>query len=1089
MNMELASLAAEVGINFDKAQHLIVYDGEWKNNVPALDKAHEGKGSLISSIAPNGTRTVTFKTLKGGGDKRSWSDKKEYSHDPAEAQRRIQKAQAKRAAKNQRLERNKALQSDQNIKDWEAATKIVGNDFPYLQKKRLADVDLKQMYGHDGRHFVAIPVINNDVMVGLQRIYADGEKRFTSGTQTKGSYYVVGGPLVPGEKFFIAEGWATAMTVHRLTGRPVVCAFNAGNLKPVVLELRRSHKAKNMTIVADNDQWKDTPNTGMMAALDIHYEHKIKVRFPTFNGVKIGDDQPTDFNDLYLIDPAEAARQLTTSRSNRLSIATTAFDYRLAALALAGKVLSPKNIRLVKFLLQALRKGYDEAKILGAIEKKAPHIAADIVREAMSAIKACLLRRTRRQHLIADQQPQKSESNTTFPLEKNQDGALVIPLNFYADHLADLKDAIIIVKTPMGTGKTEIVIKAAMDQATAGTYIAHRVCLVAEACQRLKIQFYQDNLPTNTPLTRETQETQKIGVCVNSLIHSKFGHGNSFLNNDVVCIDEATKVLQHLTGEAINDPEEVFEVLFSVINSAKQVIICDADASDYLIRHLTKYSTKKVHVFQATLPVNPIKVVLTSLEGAFNKVIAAGRKGEKMLIAADSKNDVEKIKRKLSEVNKDLKVLDVVADSKYRAEVMAWIKNPNTQSQKWDVVIYNSSVDSGLSITTNHFNHHIGIFRGVVCPLSAIQMMGRYRPGTTWYIGCSPIFDTHLSNSKAQRQKALQTAATAANHEALKDLPPLTKFDQFKLDMHQQDHSIRRDYFLTLKTILEQKDYNVEVKETEENLIKEMRKDLRQIGNKIRDELMNRILFAQPIFTDRYKELKKSEFISKEESAEIIRYEIAHSLGVPINLTHISDWLDGILNEIKFFEIMQGKEDDLAKFDAWEKSQTDSLTLRKYLVIQAQIFRKLFEILKIDRKTGLGRFTHKECKIFWDYLQSTDDYIFVWNYFRLGHHINIKKPPKDYTKVVQGCLKKMGLASSSELFGPERLSCHEVTRESWDKMTAYAAAREKIEQHVAKIPRLPVVETMVYPFALKEREDYTVDLPADDYDDFGSCGT
>ena len=139
-SVELASLAAEVGINYDKAQHLIVYDGQWKNNVPALDKAHEGKCSLISSIAPNGTRTVTFKTLKGGGDKRSWSGKKEYKHDSAESQRRMQEARARNEARRQREERYKAQFNNQNIKDWQAATEMVGNDFPYLQKKGLTTV-------------------------------------------------------------------------------------------------------------------------------------------------------------------------------------------------------------------------------------------------------------------------------------------------------------------------------------------------------------------------------------------------------------------------------------------------------------------------------------------------------------------------------------------------------------------------------------------------------------------------------------------------------------------------------------------------------------------------------------------------------------------------------------------------------------------------------------------------------------------------------------------------------------------------------------------------------------------------------------
>ena len=52
----------------------------------------------------------------------------------------------------------------------------------------------------------------------------------------------------------IAEGYATAWTVHHATGWPVACAFDAGNLTKVATELRKLHPAARLVIAGDDDR-------------------------------------------------------------------------------------------------------------------------------------------------------------------------------------------------------------------------------------------------------------------------------------------------------------------------------------------------------------------------------------------------------------------------------------------------------------------------------------------------------------------------------------------------------------------------------------------------------------------------------------------------------------------------------------------------------------------------------------------------------------------------------------------------------------------------------------------------------------------
>jgi hypothetical protein len=59
---------------------------------------------------------------------------------------------------------------------------------------------------------------------------------------------------VPGT-IYIAEGFATAATIHEVTGRPCIVAYSASNLVPVTGEIReRFGIAQTIVIVADNDR-------------------------------------------------------------------------------------------------------------------------------------------------------------------------------------------------------------------------------------------------------------------------------------------------------------------------------------------------------------------------------------------------------------------------------------------------------------------------------------------------------------------------------------------------------------------------------------------------------------------------------------------------------------------------------------------------------------------------------------------------------------------------------------------------------------------------------------------------------------------
>lgn len=124
-------------------------------------------------------------------------------------------------------------------------------DHPYLKRKGIG-VHGARVTG-DGR--LVVPLYGQDgALSSVQYIAHDGSKLYHSGGQTGGKYWMLGTLDDPGA-LFVAEGYATAATVHETTRRPVVVAYSASNLVPVTGILREKYgAAQDIVIVADNDK-------------------------------------------------------------------------------------------------------------------------------------------------------------------------------------------------------------------------------------------------------------------------------------------------------------------------------------------------------------------------------------------------------------------------------------------------------------------------------------------------------------------------------------------------------------------------------------------------------------------------------------------------------------------------------------------------------------------------------------------------------------------------------------------------------------------------------------------------------------------
>ena len=114
---------------------------------------------------------------------------------------------------------------------------------------------------------VVVPLHDDTgALVNLQFINSEGLKRTLKGGAVKGACHTIEGKKQAGKRLWIAEGYATALTVHHLTGDTVMVALSSVNLLSLASLARQKHPACQIVLAADRDLSGDGQNKAAAAA-------------------------------------------------------------------------------------------------------------------------------------------------------------------------------------------------------------------------------------------------------------------------------------------------------------------------------------------------------------------------------------------------------------------------------------------------------------------------------------------------------------------------------------------------------------------------------------------------------------------------------------------------------------------------------------------------------------------------------------------------------------------------------------------------------------------------------------------------------
>lgn len=169
--------------------------------------------------------------------------------DASEEMAHIRRLAELKSQRDRDLEKQHEVASNTVDKIWlECGT--ANADHPYLKKKGINPHGAR--ITGDGR--LVLPLYDeHGSLASLQYIDIEGKKLYHPGGATGAKFTIIGSLDEPGT-LYIAEGFATAATIHEETNRPCVVAYSASNLVPVTCLMREKYGiGQDIVIVADND--------------------------------------------------------------------------------------------------------------------------------------------------------------------------------------------------------------------------------------------------------------------------------------------------------------------------------------------------------------------------------------------------------------------------------------------------------------------------------------------------------------------------------------------------------------------------------------------------------------------------------------------------------------------------------------------------------------------------------------------------------------------------------------------------------------------------------------------------------------------
>ncbi|NRA63768.1 MAG: toprim domain-containing protein [Pseudobacteriovorax sp.] len=1034
---ELDDLAAQCGIDWSKVSD---FSPGMHKNPPVISKKYKRSTFYYIDYRIRSDQSeylrITFHTKKNGGMTLTWRSTEKFQNDQRfyEAKFDHQKPVDERESLKEIENENGRKKFEKFKAAFEKAPRA--SQHPYLEKKGLKvpegvfDLRILSEFdaygeGHRKHKNLAFPLYNlKGQNVGFQKIAADGSKFLTHGWYD-GSYkgaHTVLGKIKDSDTIYVAEGFATGLTIHQSLGVPVVIAGWAHNLETVMKHFDNKYKNSKVVCLADNDV-SGSGNTGIFFALKAARSVRGRIIYPpAINGKK------TDWNDFAKEHGNEALREYFSKEVNYGVPKREYKNHLFDLLQYAPNGYLEKIIRQIcsaegmPYCMSIEEIGEKVNDVLGERAEEVDLDLDQIYRSIRYSVmsKAAKLSQVSNRHI--------SEKHL-YELVKNESGHFVIPEEAISKSISLMEEGKkVFFRAPMGSGKTERLIKRVFERSDRGAYIAPRCSIVEDASTRLNIGFYKDICE------EEINVTDKMASTEQSLSAERFRsdiNGEVFFEKvDTFVCDEFTQSLSQIPEIGLDHTRKVmnFEIYKNCISSVDKFLAAEATISDAYLEQVKKMAPDcEIAYIECNYPADAwVRKKLKFTDAALEIIVEIEKsiaKDEKVFVSTDTKAAAKKLIRHIKHLHPNVRELLVCKSPETVKAAQDFCKNPNEEAQKYDLVICTPKVSSGVSITTGYFDRMFGIFTGVVSPVDLMQMLGRVRAAENWHVSIDEIKRFRNFGSRAPAYGKLGAA--------------MSEYTEFCEDMEEIKLSMRDNYLVTALSILEVNGWEIEKSEGYgKNPDKGLKKLWRQLGEEVKKDRVEKV-GLQPELTEKgAQRLQRLPEISFEDECALVAHEIRTKMGYEPNERTITFRDKGGLDWIANLESAKTDDKSIGKFERIEERSVDTYH-RYFPKHRKEIFWKVVESLGLDKGLG-GEWNRMEGRAARDYLFDNAD---VANLL-FPATINPERPGTQPLSALRRFFSHFGLRIDTRR-SHGRTYC-KINPESLAEMNGYLAARKKL---------------------------------------------
>lgn len=353
-------------------------------------------------------------------------------------------------------------------------------------------------------------------------------------------------------------------------------------------------------------------------------------------------------------------------------------------------------------------------KGISALEQTIPH-KPDL---ALALWHECIRNKKRAHGVVTPSQFQNGEKLTYVDR--------YLPRDMFA------REGVHLVRSAIGTGKTEVVEKFInKNKDKSVLFTTHLISLVESGAKRLNLTSY------NECDSFDLQIEDRLAICLNSL--GKLTKEGPLPHYDIVIIDEIEQMLSRLTTH-IDQKPLIFSVLKQVIENATTILCLDAHLSNItvdLIKRIVPFKDVTIHFNEYEAGKEKEILLHDTPENLQMAAMKALKDKKNIYLAFNAKKEAYKTFCTIKATFPDKKGLYISSDNTGDAANIAFFKNVNLESKKYDYLICTPSVSTGVSIDNGHFDFVGGVFNAQINTANdCMQALGRVRNHDEWHVFC-----------------------------------------------------------------------------------------------------------------------------------------------------------------------------------------------------------------------------------------------------------------------------------------------------------------------------------------------------------------